>query len=59
MEVTHENRKADGPSLYRRAGAAIRRTLSLMAVSALAVALMLGGCGPAMTRPQRYASRIS
>src|SRR5262245_30776124 len=30
---------------------AFRRTLSLMALSALAVALVLGGCGPALTRP--------
>ena len=31
---------------------AFRRTLSLMAALALAGTLMLGGCGPAMTRPQ-------
>ena len=31
--------------------AASRRTLSLMAVSGFAGALLLGGCGPAMTRP--------
>ena len=31
---------------------AFRRTLSLMAGLALAGTLMLGGCGPAMTRPQ-------
>jgi hypothetical protein len=31
---------------------ALRRTLSLMALSVLAGELMLGGCGPAMTRPQ-------
>ncbi|MET0500081.1 MAG: hypothetical protein ABW172_01015, partial [Candidatus Binatia bacterium] len=31
---------------------AFRRTLSLMAALALAATLMLGGCGPAMTRPQ-------
>ena len=29
-----------------------RRTRSLMAVFILAAALALGGCGPAMTRPQ-------
>ena len=32
--------------------AATRRTFSLMAVSVFAVGLLLGGCGPAMTRPQ-------
>jgi hypothetical protein len=32
--------------------AATRPTLSLMAVSVFAVGLLLGGCGPAMTRPQ-------
>ena len=32
-------------------GAATRRRFSLMAVSVLAVGLMLGGCGPALTRP--------
>jgi hypothetical protein len=31
---------------------AFRRTLSLMAALALAGTLTLGGCGPAMTRPQ-------
>ena len=31
---------------------AFRRTLSLMAALAFAGTLMLGGCGPAMTRPQ-------
>jgi Patatin-like phospholipase len=32
--------------------AATRRMFSLMAVSVFAVGLLLGGCGPAMTRPQ-------
>src|SRR6266481_6366852 len=32
--------------------AALRRTLSMMAASALAGGLVLAGCGPAMTRPQ-------
>lgn len=37
----------------RTAAAAACRTLSLMAVSVFAGALMLlGGCGPAMTRPK-------
>ena len=31
---------------------AFRRTLSLMAALAFTGTLMLGGCGPAMTRPQ-------
>jgi hypothetical protein len=34
------------------AGAAFRRTLSMMALSVFAAGLMLGGCAPAMTRPQ-------
>jgi hypothetical protein len=38
--------------LFLAVAAAARRTLSLMAVSALAGGLVLGGCGPALTRPQ-------
>ena len=34
-------------------GVAIRRPFSLVAMSGLAVAFVLGGCGPAMTRAQR------
>ena len=39
-------------------GVAIRRLLSLVAMSGLAVAFVLGGCGPAMTRAQRDRSDL-
>jgi Patatin-like phospholipase len=40
-----------GPLAVVLGAAAARRTLLLMAMSALAGGLMLGGCGPALTRP--------
>jgi hypothetical protein len=39
-------------------GVPIRRPLSLVAMSGLAVAFVLGGCGPAMTRAQRDRSDL-
>jgi hypothetical protein len=39
-------------SNIKRASARVRRTISLKALSALAVALVLNGCGPALTRTE-------